>query len=141
MVYSVIPHAIVSNRFIPHYGTTRYFPFPNNKRATQHLGHIHGFLSRNLHVTFRYRRYPQNESHQYQNFIYLAPFVAILALTNAATIMYCFDLSLLRTVCTLIFLSASVKGMNVWLQNNMDKFTISIPQGSNAYNSLTINNA
>ena len=74
--------------------------------------------------------------------IFLTPFVAIIALTNAAAIIYCSNTWQLQTICALIFFSASVKGMNAWLQNNIDKFTISITQGNGIYSpSFTLNNA
>ena len=66
-------------------------------------------------------------------FLFIALFIFIFILANIATIFQFIPRYQIKAGIYLILFSSGVKGMEIWLQNNIDKFNIDILQGEKSY--------
>ncbi len=65
--------------------------------------------------------------------LFIALFLFIFILANIATIFQFIPHYQIKAGVYLILFSSGVKGMEIWLQNNIDKFSIDILQGEKSY--------
>lgn len=69
-------------------------------------------------------------------FLFIALFIFIFILANIATIFQFIPHYQIKAGIYLILFSSGVKGMEIWLQNNIDKFNIDILQGEKSYQTI-----